>query len=58
MLPGYTTEKLFDCFKAGTVPIYWGNPEITRDVNPKAFINCNDYENDFDAVIERVKEID
>lgn len=58
MLPGYTTEKLFDCFKAGTIPIYWGNPEVTRDVNPKAFINCNDYGNDFDAVIQRVKEID
>lgn len=58
MLPGYTTEKLFDCFKAGTIPIYWGNPEVTRDVNPDAFINCNDYGNDFDAVIQKVKEID
>jgi hypothetical protein len=26
-LPGYVTEKIFDCFKAGTVPIYWGNDE-------------------------------
>lgn len=58
MLPGYTTEKLFDCFKAGSVPIYWGNPEIIRDVDPEAFINCNDYGNDFDAVIQKVREID
>lgn len=58
MLPGYTTEKLFDCFRAWTIPIYWGNPEIIRDVNSNAFINCNDYGNDFDAVIQRVKEID
>ncbi|MCM1154886.1 MAG: glycosyltransferase family 10 [Roseburia sp.] len=57
-LPGYTTEKLFDCFKAGTIPIYWGNPEVARDVNPDAFINGNDFGNDFDAVIQRVKEID
>lgn len=58
MLSGYTTEKLFDCFKAGTIPIYWGNPEVAKDVNPDAFINCNDYGNDFDAVIRKVKEID
>lgn len=58
MLPGYTTEKLFDCFKAGTIPIYWGNPEVIRDVNPDSFINCNDYGNDFEAVIQKVKEID
>lgn len=25
---GYITEKLFDCFPAGTVPIYWGAPDI------------------------------
>ncbi len=27
-------------------------------MNSNAFINCNDYGNDFDAVIQRVKEID
>jgi len=25
---GYITEKLFDCLPAGTVPIYWGAPDI------------------------------
>ena len=28
------------------------------DVNPDSFINCNDYGNDFEAVIQKVKEID
>ena len=55
---GYTTEKLFQPFQSFSIPIYWGNPLVTRDFNPKAFINCNDYDNDLDAVIERVKEID
>ena len=43
---------------AFSIPIYWGNPLVTKDFNPKAFINCNDYDNDFDAVIERIKELD
>ena len=55
---GYTTEKLFDAFESFSVPIYWGNPLVAREFNPKAFINCNDFDNDFDAVIERIKELD
>lgn len=55
---GYTTEKLYQPFLASSIPIYWGNPLVTKDFNPKAFINCNDFDNDFDAVIERIKEID
>ncbi len=55
--PDYTTEKLIDAFAAKTIPIYWGNPNVAMDFNPKSFINCHDYDS-FDAVIERVKEID
>lgn len=55
---GYTTEKLVHPLQSFSIPIYWGNPLVTRDFNPKAFINCNDYDNDFDAVIERIKELD
>lgn len=38
--PGYTTEKLIDAFSARTVPIYWGDPLVSKDINPKAFINA------------------
>ncbi len=55
---GYTTEKLVQPLQSFSIPIYYGNPLVTRDFNPKAFINCNDYDNNFDAVIERVKELD
>ncbi|MCR4616410.1 MAG: hypothetical protein K5756_09710 [Clostridiales bacterium] len=55
--PGYTTEKIMDAFAAKTIPIYWGNPDISKDINPKSFINCHDYDS-FEAVVERVKEID
>ena len=55
---GYTTEKLFQPLQSFSIPIYWGNPLVTRDFNPKSFINCNDYDNDFDAVIARIQELD
>lgn len=53
----YVTEKIVDAFGAGTIPIYWGDPNIGRDFNTKAFINCHEYDN-FEAVIEKIKEID
>jgi hypothetical protein len=55
--PGYATEKLMHALVAGTVPIYWGNSAMQEDFNPAAFINCHDYDS-FEAVIERVKEVD
>ncbi len=55
--PGYTTEKLMHALITDTIPIYWGNPLAHLDFNPKAFINCHDF-NSFDEVIELVKEID
>lgn len=36
-LPGYVTEKIFDCFATASVPVYWGAPNIT-DYIPK---NCS-----------------
>lgn len=27
-LPGYFSEKLIDCFSQGTVPVYWGDPDV------------------------------
>ena len=54
---GYTTEKIVSSLQAHTVPIYWGDPAVADFINPKAFINCNDYSS-FDEVVERVKEID
>ena len=58
MIDGYTTEKLVDPFIARSVPIYWGNPEVAKYYNPKAFINSNDYDNDMDRVMARVIELD
>jgi hypothetical protein len=54
---GYTTEKIVEAFAARTIPIYWGDPEITKIFNPKAFINVMEYPS-IDAAIEYIKEID
>ena len=55
--PGYTTEKIAEPWLEGCIPIYWGDPEITRDINPDCFINMHDYAS-FDAAIAHIKEVD
>lgn len=54
--PGYTTEKITDAFAAGCIPIYWGDPNIEEEFNPKSFINCNDLT--VEEAVERIKEVD
>ncbi len=36
--PGYTTEKLFQSLACQTIPIYWGDPCVDREFNPKRFV--------------------
>lgn len=55
--PGYTTEKIYNGFRARSLPIYWGNPRIDEDFNAKAFVNFFDFRN-LEEVINRVKELD
>ncbi len=38
-IPGYVTDKLFDCLLARTVPVYWGPDEIERHVDPACFVD-------------------
>lgn len=54
---GYTTEKIAEAFAADTIPIYYGNPEIAKEFNTKAFINVHDYPS-LEAAAARVIEID
>jgi alpha(1,3/1,4) fucosyltransferase len=39
--PGYITEKIFDCFAAGTIPIYWGASNIDEYIPKDCFIDRN-----------------
>jgi hypothetical protein len=38
---GYVSEKLFNGYLAGSVPIYFGAPDVLRYLNPEAFVWCN-----------------
>ena len=54
---GYISEKLFDAFEAGTIPIYFGDDSVTKLINNRAYIHIkNKY--DFDKKIELIKKID
>ncbi len=43
MMKGWITEKIFDCFYAGTIPVYWGAPEITEYIPANCFIDMRDF---------------
>ena len=47
-IPGYITEKIFDSFFAGCIPIYWGAPNITEYVPPETFIDKKEFDSYFD----------
>ncbi len=55
--PGYTTEKLTEAMQARCVPIYWGNPRIAEEFNPKSFLNYFDFPSE-EALIEKIIELD
>ncbi len=54
---GYVTEKLMQPLRSHSIPIYYGDPEVTREFNPKAFVNCHDFKS-FDEAIEYIKYLD
>lgn len=43
IMPGYVTEKIFDCFFVGTTPIYLGAPDIKKYVPKDCFIDMRDF---------------
>lgn len=67
----YYTEKITDCFASGTIPVYWGTPDIDEHFNKDGIINLTSdfdfskltpelYESKLDAVkdnMERVKTL-
>jgi hypothetical protein len=38
-LKGWLTEKLFECLRVGTIPIYWGATDIRELIPPECFID-------------------
>ena len=54
---GYFSEKIFDSFLAGTIPIYYGDYMIDEYINPKSYILIKG-EKDMLEKIEYIKKID
>ena len=52
----YWTEKLVNGYLGNTIPIYWGDPNITDIFNSKSFININTL--GMEKGIELIKELD
>jgi alpha(1,3/1,4) fucosyltransferase len=44
-IPGYITEKIFDSFFAGCVPVYWGANNITDFIPKNCFIDKRNFSN-------------
>jgi len=51
--PGYITEKIACAMQDGAIPIYWGDPAVVKEFNPKSFVNVHDFR-DMDAAIDHV----
>ncbi|MEW6743582.1 MAG: glycosyltransferase family 10 [Planctomycetota bacterium] len=55
--PGYTTEKITDAMLVRSVPLYWGDPSVHLDFNPRSFVNFHELEN-VEEIIDRVVTLD
>lgn len=42
-IPGYITEKIFDCFFAGCIPVYWGAPDIGKYIPRDCFVDKREF---------------
>lgn len=43
-LQGYVTEKIFGCFAAGCIPIYWGAINVEQYIPKDCFIDYRDFQ--------------
>lgn len=53
---GYTTEKIANAMLNGCVPIYWGDPLVHLDLNPRSFINVASFSSDVD-VLDHIEQV-
>jgi hypothetical protein len=49
--PGYFTEKLLDAFRAGSVPIYWGAPDVSGLPGAGAIIPVDEAQASLEGII-------
>ncbi len=54
---GYITEKPFQAYFAGAIPIYYGHQTAVADINKNAIIYAGDFGNE-DDLVEYIKKVD
>lgn len=54
--PGYVSEKIFDAFRAGTIPVYLGAPDIVSYLPPSSFIDAEAFA-DTSLLVRRLLEV-
>ena len=54
---GYLSEKIFDSFLAGTIPIYYGDYILDEFINPRSYILIKG-DKDIERKIDYIKKID
>lgn len=47
---GYITEKIFDCFSGGAIPVYWGADNITDFIPDNTFIDRRKFANYYELL--------
>lgn len=52
----YISEKIFDCFLAGVVPIYWGDPNIKSNIPSNCFIDFRNFKT-YDEMYKFIKNM-
>lgn len=53
---GYISEKIFDCFNAKIVPVYWGADNVTNYIPKECFVDKRDF-NTYDELYEYLKNM-
>jgi len=54
---GSITEKIFDCFAAGSIPVYYGASNVTDYIPKKCFIDFRDFV-DYDELYSFMKNME
>ena len=49
---GYFTEKIVNCLRCGTIPIYWGDPNVNRVFNGQGIIEFNNLQELFSIIFK------
>jgi hypothetical protein len=56
VLSGWITEKIFDCFFAGTIPIYLGAPDVEEYIPAESFIDMRRFAG-YEELAEHLKSL-